>query len=421
MTDSSTTGRATPDRPALARLVGDPEAFAQQHWGCEPLLRTAERAGFADLFGLDAVDELVTVRGLRTPFLRLVKDGTTIPERAYSGSGGIGAAVADQARDDGIHAEVAKGATLVLQGLHRTWEPLLTFSQQLAADLGHPVQVNAYLTPPQSQGFGAHYDVHDVFVLQVEGEKRWHIHAPVHPLPLRSQPGDAYAAQIAQAAAQEPLLDVVLRPGDCLYLPRGYLHSATALGGVSGHLTIGVHAWTRYAVLERVLADLQAELAQDESWRASLPLGVDFGREEAVTEIVAQARAAVDEALAAVDPSRVGARLLGSHASTQRPAPVRPFAQLAAARDLTAQTSVQIREHLALRREMREDGSVLLIGRNGRVLVPTEQVPGLDAVIETGEDIRAAEVPLPEPAALALFRRLLDGGVVVPSRALDRT
>ena len=83
----------------------------------------------------------------------------------------------------------------------------------------------------------------------------------------------------AQAAAQEPLLDVVLRPGDCLYLPRGYLHSATALGGVSGHLTIGVHAWTRYAVLERVLADLQAELAQDESWRASLPLGVDFGRE----------------------------------------------------------------------------------------------------------------------------------------------
>ena len=237
MTSLPTTGRATPERPALARLVGDPDSFAQRSWGREPLLRTAAdgaaEAGFTDLFGLDAVDELVSVRGLRTPFLRLVKDGKTIPERAYSGSGGIGAAVADQARDDDIHAEVAKGATLVLQGLHRTWEPLLAFSQQLAADLGHPVQVNAYLTPPQSQGFGAHYDVHDVFVLQVEGAKRWHIHAPVHPLPLRSQPGDAYAAQIAHAAAQEPLLDVVLRPGDCLYLPRGYLHSATALGGVS--------------------------------------------------------------------------------------------------------------------------------------------------------------------------------------------
>ena len=82
----------------------------------------------------------------------------------------------------------ADGATLVLQGLHRTWEPLLDFSQQLAADLGHPNQVNAYVTPPQSTGFSDHYDVHDVFVLQVEGEKRWRIRPPVHVAPLRDQP-----------------------------------------------------------------------------------------------------------------------------------------------------------------------------------------------------------------------------------------
>lgn len=415
--------------------MGDPTLFAERAWGREPLLLTAAESGrpaqgFTDLFGLDAVDELVTVRGLRTPFLRLVKDGKTIPERAYSGSGGIGATVADQARDDGIHAEVARGATLVLQGLHRTWEPLLEFSQQLAADLGHPVQVNAYLTPPQSQGFGAHYDVHDVFVLQVEGEKRWHIHAPVFELPLRSQPGDAYAAQIAQAAAGEPLLDVVLRPGDCLYLPRGYLHSATALGGVSGHLTIGIHAWTRYAVLERVLDDVRAELAKDESWRGSLPLGVDFADAEALAGVVADARAAVADALASADPATVAARLLGSHASTQRPAPVRPFAQLAAARDLTSQTPVRLREHLALRREAQADGGVLLIGRNGRVLVPAEQVPGLEAVLAggaggdggagdagaaaAGATLCAADLPLDETSALALVKRLLDGGVVLP-------
>ena len=35
------------------------------------------------------------------------------------------------------------------------------------------------MTPPQNQGFSNHYDVHDVFVLQIEGEKRWQIHAPV--------------------------------------------------------------------------------------------------------------------------------------------------------------------------------------------------------------------------------------------------
>ena len=46
----------------------------------------------------------------------------------------------------------------------------------------------------------------------------------------------------------------VLEPGDALYLPRGYLHSATALGGVTVHLTLGVHSWTRYAVAEELVA-----------------------------------------------------------------------------------------------------------------------------------------------------------------------
>ena len=73
----------------------------------------------------------------------------------------------------------AEGSTVVLQGLHRLWPPLIEFADQLAADLGHPTQVNAYVTPPSSRGFSPHYDVHDVFVLQVAGEKHWTIHEPV--------------------------------------------------------------------------------------------------------------------------------------------------------------------------------------------------------------------------------------------------
>ena len=64
---------------------------------------------------------------------------------------------------EGVLALVREGSTLVLQGLHRLWPPLIEFTGDLAADLGHPVQVNAYVTPAQSQGFAPHYDVHDVF------------------------------------------------------------------------------------------------------------------------------------------------------------------------------------------------------------------------------------------------------------------
>ncbi len=73
----------------------------------------------------------------------------------------------------------ADGATIVLQALHRTWEPVAEDARGLAAALGHPVQVNAYVTPPQNRGFDDHYDVHDVFVVQVEGEKHWRVRPPV--------------------------------------------------------------------------------------------------------------------------------------------------------------------------------------------------------------------------------------------------
>ena len=96
-------------------------------------------------------------------------------------AGGFGAEIGDQLDADKVLREFSDGSTLVLQGLHRTWEPLAAFTRQLITDIGHPIQVNAYITPASSRGFDPHYDVHDVFVIQIAGEKRWTIHEPVLP------------------------------------------------------------------------------------------------------------------------------------------------------------------------------------------------------------------------------------------------
>jgi hypothetical protein len=239
----------SPGRPALARCINVPvDDFAVGYWGRAALLSPVETlpGDFSDLLDLPAVDELLSRRGLRTPFLRLAKDGQVVPTGRFTRGGGAGAAIGDQVADDRVLDLVVDGSTVVLQGLHRTWPPLVDFATQLAVDLGHPVQVNAYVTPPQSQGFSPHYDVHDVFVLQVAGEKHWTIHEPVLEAPLRDQPWTDRRDAVRERAAEPPVIDAVLRPGDALYLPRGYLHSARALGGVSAHLTVGVHAVTRY-------------------------------------------------------------------------------------------------------------------------------------------------------------------------------
>ena len=268
MTGRPTAGR--PDPGPLARCVGDPDAFAAQHWGRAPLL-TRDGGGFRDLLDLDGVDELLSRRGLRTPFIRMAKAGEVLDSSAFTAPGGVGAEIGDQVRDDKVAALFGDGATVVLQALHRTWPPVIEFCTRLAAELGHPVQANAYVTPPSSRGFSAHYDVHDVFVLQLAGRKHWTIHAPVLADPLRDQPWGQRSAAVAAAAQEPAVIDTVLEPGDALYLPRGWLHAATALGEVSAHLTVGVHVVTRFALVEA----LMALVADDPALRATLPLGID--------------------------------------------------------------------------------------------------------------------------------------------------
>ena len=97
-----------------------------------------------------------------------------------------------------------------------------------------------------SRGFDPHYDVHDVFVLQTSGHKHWTVHEPVHADPLASQPWTDHRDAIAQRVKDEPVIDTVLSPGDALYLPRGWVHSARALGALSIHLTIGVSTSHRH-------------------------------------------------------------------------------------------------------------------------------------------------------------------------------
>jgi ribosomal protein L16 Arg81 hydroxylase len=399
---------ASAGQAVLPRLVAvDRSTFASDYWGQRPLLSTASELprDFGDLLSADAVDELVSARGLRTPFLRVAKDGTTLAERSFTAPGGVGAGIADQVSDDKLVSLFADGSTMVLQALHRVWPPILRLCQQLAGELGHPVQANAYVTPPQNRGFSNHYDVHDVFVLQVEGEKRWQIHAPVLESPLRDQPWTDRKAAVAARAAEQPVLEAVLRPGDCLYLPRGFLHAATALGGVSTHLTLGIHSWTRYALAEQLLQQALRTVATDPAVRGSLPLGVDLGRPEDLRPDLEQVRTALVAALGSADVDRLADVLHTVARGTSRAAPVGPLAQLRTAEQLQPETELVLREHLAARLVQR-DGRTVLRSRAADLTLTAEEVPAVRRLLATGV---ATTTHLGE----ALARRLVHNGLVL--------
>ncbi|RUL94892.1 cupin domain-containing protein [Verrucosispora sp. FIM060022] len=400
---------------ALARCVSvEPEKFAAAHWGQTPLLsRAAELpnpAGFTDLLSPDDADELLSRRGLRTPFLRVAKDGQVLPAARYTGGGGAGAEIGDQVLDEKILQLYAGGATLVLQGLHRNWPPLVDFTRELSLAVGQPLQVNAYLTPPGSQGFATHYDTHDVFVLQVDGRKHWRIHPPVLPDPLERQPWGGRADEVTATALGPAALDVVLEPGDALYLPRGWLHSAQAQESSSLHLTVGIRALTRYALVEELLA-----LApEDRRLRATLPFGIDLADPEAIEPELTETVEALRDWLSHADPAAVAGRLRQRAWSASRPAPIRPLAQAAALATLTVDSHVTVRPGLRWQLTATGDQATLrLFDRT--ITLPAYCEPAVRALL-TGEITRVGDLPALDADAdrLTLARRLLQEAALIP-------
>jgi bifunctional lysine-specific demethylase and histidyl-hydroxylase NO66 len=393
----------------LPRLIAvDSDQFASQYWGQQPLLSPADdlpATGFAELLDAQAIDELVSKRGLRTPFLRVAKNGATLADRTFTAPGGVGAGIADQVSDDKLVRLFADGSTLVLQALHRVWPPILEFCQRLTAELGHPVQANAYVTPPQNQGFSAHYDVHDVFVLQIEGEKRWRIHRPILESPLRDQPWADRKAQVERRAQEPPLIEALLRPGDCLYLPRGYLHAATALGGVSTHLTLGVHVWTRYALAEQLMDQALQTLANNPAVRGSLALGIDIADPTELRQDVELVTAALADAVKHADIDQMSEALLRSARFNQRAEPVGPLKQLRDADVITAGTQIVLRRHLIASLD-HTGADIVLRSRAGDLTVAESDVAPLKTLLTAGA-ARAGDL------SLDLARRLLLAGVVI--------
>ena len=389
---------------ALSRCTSvTPETFAAEHWSRMLLLSRAKELPqpFDDLLSTADVDELVADRALRTPFFRTVREGGGLPSPVRGINAG-GRRIADAVDPEALAAQYAEGATLVLNAVHRMHPPVARFCRELAAELGHPTQCNAYLTPGgQHQGFDFHHDTHDVFVLQVSGRKRWIVHAPVLPLPLSSQ-AEAGGHLVPDGA--EPLLDVELEAGDALYLPRGYVHAALTTDVDSVHLTVGVLSTTWYDVLSDVVTLAGSSL----EFRQALPVQPAAQVDALLPDFLRRTAAWLES----LPPSDVAVALAPRLARSVPTEPVRLLATAAAVRDLAASTPLRPRAGLAV--TVRVEGESVVLTAPGRTItLPVFTEPALRRLLAA--PATPAGLPdLDDESALVLCRRMLREGVILP-------
>jgi hypothetical protein len=250
--------------------------------------------------------------------------------------------------------------------------------------------------------------VHDVFVIQIYGRKRWAIHRPVHPDPLRTEPWSEHADAVARQASGVPAIEETFRPGDVLYLPRGWIHSATALGGASIHLTIGVEAFTRWDIVDQIVK----RAAGDPRLRRSLPLGVDLDDDAALQSVVDETIVDLSSALRTANAASVVDALAHTRARATRPEPVSPIATVESLSRMGPATLVRWRRGLDAQVESDAD-AVRIVLANKTVSLPAEAERSIRA-LSRGDPTRAGELEGLDPrSSVVVSRRLVREGVLI--------
>jgi bifunctional lysine-specific demethylase and histidyl-hydroxylase NO66 len=380
---------------ALTRLVGDEQTFVRDHFGRRPRhLVAADRDGFADLLSLDDVDHVIAATGLRTPAFRLVRQGVTLPASRVTRSARIGSRpITDLVDVAAVHREFAAGATIVLQGLHRSWGPVAALCRSLEATLTHRVQANAYLTPPVAQGLDLHGDPHDVFAVQTHGVKRW----------------------VVEASGQ-PRWELELRPGDVLYLPAGTRHAAQTIDQPSLHLTIGVRPTTWREVVERAVAQAFADAAQLDGFDEPLPArwahdpGALTPRLQRHLGAVAATLQDDDRAEHAADDA---ADRFWSTRPPDRSGGLRDLLELD---HLDDTTPLRVRPDVSCR--VRADGEqVTLVLGDRRLTMPARLEPVVERILDLAAFApKELDELIDEPSRLVLCRRLVREGLLTVDR-----
>jgi hypothetical protein len=158
-----------------------------------------------------------------------------------------------------VVASYADGYTLIIKDAALFSARLQRFCNALQRHLMAFAQPNVYFTPPSAQGFQVHHDTHDTLTAQIAGEKTWRIYEPLIQLPQESQPFHSGT----QVDGLKLLREVHLRPGDTLYIPRGFPHEASTSSTLSLHCTFALAPVRITDVLDlamRIAGDQDVEL-----------------------------------------------------------------------------------------------------------------------------------------------------------------
>lgn len=244
-----------------------PERFCSEFYGREPVHISAEPSSErATMMQWDDIPDLVGILSQwRDGGLKMVLNRQQVTPQHYLAIRETATGRQEQPDVDLVRSLMDIGASLILDGVEDVRLDMRRICAMLGREFGAKAGLNLYASKRGIQAFASHCDPHEVFVVQCEGEKEWRIYGNRAENPVSSR---SLRDQAAIDAAKGPIAhSIIMRPGDLLYIPRGFYHDATARTERSLHLTFAVQPL--YGV---ILLDLLRDMALDDpAFRAYLP------------------------------------------------------------------------------------------------------------------------------------------------------
>ena len=207
--------------------------------------------------------------------LKLVRDTEPVPPEQYCRSVQTQSGASFRPDPAKVALFLAEGASLIAGDAQELTPAITDLFVALGQSFAASGNANIYCSFKGVQAFGAHYDTTDVFAVQTEGEKLWRLYENRADTPIDIPADVPDIRRWFEQTRGRVMAEVLMRPGDVLYLPRGCYHDALAQDLASLHVTFAITP-----LHGRVIFNLLEQAAmQDPAFRAYLPpAGKDGGR-----------------------------------------------------------------------------------------------------------------------------------------------
>ncbi len=341
--------------------------FIEKYWEKKPLILNKRKSqGYCDLINLQDVNSLLfsteqkpIKSSPRVLVSKRTKNAHPIEPQINNETGLL--------NKDKLLDEYKDGSTIVLYNQEDLFKPLATLCREMEQTLGHPTRSVIFLTPPNADGFKAHYDKFNTFVLQIEGKKLWKIYEDAIPFPIISNPTPFLGK------SPSPYREIELKPGDFLYLPRGHVHETSTTNAHSLHVTLAIDVFT--------WADLLHEMMKNEpELRRALPIkamlsknaqNIDLSCIKTIEKVLSDSNA-LDHAFR---------KIYSKYVKVKKTTYTRDFNARSFLKEITSETILRKREEIFYSLVTEYDRTTLYFG-NEEITGPSNIEPSLQYILD---------------------------------------